>query len=81
MMSSELYKTLRSMELDGGSFAAAIARAAFAADQGNLQRLQDAFPELFAHYQILVACVALKGEADAREHAAARGVELAGVAA
>ena len=38
------------MERIGGSFAAHIARAYFAADSGNRARLRAAFPDLFTRY-------------------------------
>jgi len=58
MMNNELYRTLRAMENYGGGFAAAIAAAASIADSNNLQRLQDAFPELFAKYREFAALAA-----------------------
>ena len=44
------YKTLDAMELYGGGFASAIARAASRADHSNYARLRAAFPDLWREY-------------------------------
>ena len=42
----------------GGSFASAIATAARCADHDNLQRLKDAFPELWKQYDDMATMIA-----------------------
>ena len=41
------YRILESMELRGGGFASALARAAYRADDVNFAKLKQAFPELW----------------------------------
>ncbi len=43
-------EVLNAMRKFGGSFAAALAEAAMRADDNNLQRIKDAFPEMWERY-------------------------------
>lgn len=43
-------KVIEAMKTYGGSFASALAGAASRADANNLQKIKDAFPELWARY-------------------------------
>lgn len=44
------HRTLKAMEIFGGSFASAIALAAQSADRFNYARLKEAFPDLWRDY-------------------------------
>ena len=44
------HQIVTAMSILGGSFASALAQAWFAADDVYRQRIQDAFPDLWAHY-------------------------------
>lgn len=44
------YRILESMELRGGGFASALARAAYRADDVNFAKLKRAFPELWEQH-------------------------------
>lgn len=46
----EINRICGAMLVFGGSFACALANAALRADSGNLQRIVEAFPELFDKY-------------------------------
>ena len=46
---------LTAMEILGGSFVAALAKAWRRADEGNQAKLRAAFPEYWAHYAELAA--------------------------
>jgi hypothetical protein len=48
------YRILESMELRGGGFASALARAAYRADDVNFAKLKGAFSELWEHHAMLV---------------------------
>ena len=48
------HKILESMELRGGGFASALARAAYRADDVNFAKLKGAFSELWEHHAMLV---------------------------
>ena len=50
MTHDQLHRAAHLMIRQGGSFAAAIAEAYFAADSGNRARLLDAFGDLFAKF-------------------------------
>lgn len=51
MTHSELHDAAHRMIRQGGSFAAAIAEAYFAADQHNRERLLQAFGDLFERFR------------------------------
>ena len=51
MTNSELHDAAHRMIRQGGSFAAAIAEAYFAADKHNRERLLQAFGDLFARFK------------------------------
>ena len=44
------FRVMEAMQRYGGGFVAALAEAAFRADDGNLARIRAAFPELWAQY-------------------------------
>lgn len=50
MTDTQLYKAAANMETVGGHFAAAIARAFYAADSGNRRLLLQAFGDMFEQY-------------------------------
>lgn len=49
------YRILESMELRGGGFASALARAAYRADDVNFAKLKGAFPELWEQHAEFVS--------------------------
>ena len=54
MNKNDDFAILQAMQTYGGSFAKAIAAAAFAADSDNYVKLKTAFPELWERYAAFV---------------------------
>ncbi len=48
------YDILRSMEIRGGGFASALAKAAYQADDVNFEKIKEAFSELWERHAELV---------------------------
>ncbi len=49
-MNEDDFKIVSAMEEYGGSFVQALAKAAFRADQVNLQKMKDTWPEYWKEY-------------------------------
>lgn len=50
-MSEQDLNTIRAMEKYGGSFVSHLGQAARHADDGNLQKIKNTFPEYWAQYE------------------------------